>query len=149
LTEETAEISLSPVDNAAIDVSEEGSWLICAERTQIVSAENFSNTADRILGRMEEHGTFLDLSPLRLILLTLELHNRAKDWQRHLGRPETLALPCFCAGFLCRRDNVAAGLKRVVTQRGWPEYGPTGKEGVRPCRTPINGYVFMPFSEVK
>lgn len=88
LTEESAEISLPPVDKAAIDASEGGSWLICAERAQIVSAENFSNTADRILGRMEEHGTFLDLSPLRLVLLTPELHNRAKDWQRHLGRPE-------------------------------------------------------------
>lgn len=37
---------------------------------------------------MERHGTVLDLSPLRLILLTPELHNRAKDWQRQLGKPE-------------------------------------------------------------
>jgi hypothetical protein len=88
LTEENAEISLPPVDKAAIDASEEGSWLIYTERAQIVSAENFSNTVDRILGRMEEHGTFLDLNPLRLVLLTPELHSRVKEWQRHLGRPE-------------------------------------------------------------
>jgi hypothetical protein len=44
LTEENAEISLPLIDKAAIDVSEEGSWLICAERAQIVSAEDFSNT---------------------------------------------------------------------------------------------------------
>jgi hypothetical protein len=101
LTEENAEISLPLIDKAAIDVSEEGSWLICAERAQIVSAEDFSNTADRILGRMEEHGTFLDLSPLRLILLTPELHNRAKDWQRHLGRPE--------AGVSQQEEGVVSG----------------------------------------
>lgn len=88
MTEENTDISLPPVDKAAIDAAEEGSWLIFAERAQIVSAENFSNTVDRILGRMEMHGTFLDLSPLRLILLTPELHSRAKDWQRQLGKPE-------------------------------------------------------------
>ncbi len=41
-----------------------------------------------MLRRIEEHGTYLDLRPLRLILLTPELHDRAKDWQRQLGRPE-------------------------------------------------------------
>ena len=88
MTEENNDISLPLVDKAAIDAAEEGSWLIFTERAQIVSAENFSNTVDRILGRMEKHGTFLDLSPLRLILLTPELHSRAKDWQRQLGKPE-------------------------------------------------------------
>jgi hypothetical protein len=88
LTEENAEISLPPVDKAAIDASQAGSWLIYAERAQVVSSEDFSNTVDRILDRWEEHGTFLDLSPLRLVLLTPELHNRVKDWQRYLGRPE-------------------------------------------------------------
>lgn len=79
---------MPPADKAAIDAAEEGSWLIFAERAQIVSAENFSITVDRMLEQMEKHGTFLDLRPLRLILLTPELHNRAKDWQRQLGKPE-------------------------------------------------------------
>lgn len=88
LSEESIEKSVSTIDKAAIDASQEDSWLIYSERAHVVSAENFSNAIDRILRRMQEHGTYLDLRPLRLILLTSELHDRAKDWQRQLGRPE-------------------------------------------------------------
>jgi len=88
LTKETIEKEPPPIDKAAIDASEEGSWLIYSERPHIVSAEDFSNTVELMLGQMEEHGTHLDLRSLRLILLTPALHDRVKDWQRQLGTPE-------------------------------------------------------------
>jgi hypothetical protein len=101
LTEESIENPLSPIDKAAIDASKEGSWLIYSERSHVVSAEDFSNAVERMIRRMEEHGTYVDLRPLRLILLTPELHDRAKDWQRQLGRPE--------AGVSQQQEGVVGG----------------------------------------
>jgi len=92
LTEESIENPLPPIDKAAIDASKEGSWLIYSERSHVVSAEDFSNAVERMISLMEEHGTYVDLRPLRLILLTPELHDRAKagnaSWEdRKLGCP--------------------------------------------------------------
>jgi hypothetical protein len=88
LNDESIDKPLQPIDKAAVDASEEGSSLICSERPNIVSPENFSNTVDRMLNRMDERGTYLDLRSLRYILLTSELPDRVKEWQRQLGRSE-------------------------------------------------------------
>jgi len=88
LTKENIEEEPQPIDKTMIDASEIGSYQIYSERAELVSPEGFSNAIERILDRMEEHGTDSDLTPLRLILLTPKLHDRVKDWQRQLGRPE-------------------------------------------------------------
>jgi hypothetical protein len=89
------------IDKSRIDAVGPESILIIFDQPDRVSPISFSESMDHVLDRIEAGGKFLDLSSLRLVLLTPDLSERTKEWQRQLGIAE--------AGVLKQAEGEVAG----------------------------------------
>jgi hypothetical protein len=85
--EQPIQTSMREMNKTEIDVSPPGSLMISADASTSVKPVTCVEAFDRTLLRIRnEHA--LVLGPLRLILLTAELGNAVRRWQRALGLPE-------------------------------------------------------------
>lgn len=81
-------ISTLEMDKSAIDGSLPGSMMISADVSARVEPSAFREAFLRLLERIQNDGVLL-VSPLRAVLLTAELGNAVRRWQRSLGLPES------------------------------------------------------------
>jgi len=86
--EQAGNTSASEPDKAAIDASEPGSLTISADSSARIAPSFVSEAFLQLQQRIEKKNGLV-LSPLRLVLLTAELPNAVRRWQRSLSLPES------------------------------------------------------------
>jgi hypothetical protein len=76
------------LDKAAVDASLPGPVTISTDSSAHVELSTFADAFSCLFQRVQgEHG--LVLHPLRLVLVTADLGNVTRRWQRAVGQPES------------------------------------------------------------